>query len=535
MASVAISEIVTQSANLRAELKEWERAFAAQNGGRKAERKDIKKVPEIAAKYKEYSRLKALESSSPKPDDPKSVQLEERPKKRKRAFKDGPDAIQNSSTPRKTAKGALETPSKNRLSSSHPSQVDPYISPTALRRLFSPSTHRTPLKTAIGPTPQRDGKALGLFDLLSESGGSTATPSADRVASVRAANVRTPSKRKTMDTIMEEDEDGEEESPRLGRTPASSGKKWMLSALFATPTTLRYSAMVEDGNHITERNLGPPTDPEGTARDVAGPETPSFLRRSNSARYATSHSANPSLSPIAVRKPPQFVGKGLSALVQGLRDMEEERLEDDLDVLREIEAEQAALNVEVADSQAPAEIIGRHWKKKGQKRTTRRVRMKPVISKPASKPQSASDDENRHQAAGEEPAEPAAVPETQQPRALDAVFSEKQNEEFDDEDDQVSLHTISEPDLDSDPEYGEDIKPVTKSKSFSEKMKEAIGVAQPQPTEDPAKQSKPVIEAEETKKVRARKVNPEAHANYRSLKIRNKNSKGRGAGRFRRR
>jgi hypothetical protein len=47
MASAAISEIVTQSANLRAELKEWERAFAAQNGGRKAERSDIKKVPEI--------------------------------------------------------------------------------------------------------------------------------------------------------------------------------------------------------------------------------------------------------------------------------------------------------------------------------------------------------------------------------------------------------------------------------------------------------------------------------------------------------
>lgn len=47
MASAAISEIVTQSANLRAELKEWERAFAAQNGGRKAERNDIKKVPEI--------------------------------------------------------------------------------------------------------------------------------------------------------------------------------------------------------------------------------------------------------------------------------------------------------------------------------------------------------------------------------------------------------------------------------------------------------------------------------------------------------
>lgn len=47
MASAAISEIGTQSAHLRAELKEWERAFAAQNGGRKAGRNDIKKVPEI--------------------------------------------------------------------------------------------------------------------------------------------------------------------------------------------------------------------------------------------------------------------------------------------------------------------------------------------------------------------------------------------------------------------------------------------------------------------------------------------------------
>jgi hypothetical protein len=340
-----------------------------------------------------------------------------------------------------------------------------------------------------------------------------------------------------MDTIMEEDEEGEEESPRAGRTPASSGKKWMLSALFATPTTLRYSAMVEDHNHITERNQGPQTNLEGTANDVTGSETPSFLRRSNSARYAASHSANPhGLSPIAVRKPPQFVGKGLSALVQGLRDMEEERLEDELDVLREIEAEQAALNVEVADSQAPVQNIGRPWKKKGQKRTTRRVRMKPVISKPTSKPQgSPSDDESEHRAADEDAAELAAVPETQQVRTFDAAFGESQDEDFDDEDDQVSLHTMSEPDLDSDPDYGEDIKPVTKSKSFSEKMKEAIGVVQPQPAKRPAKPAKPAVEKEETKKVRTRKVNPEAHANYRSLKIRNRNSKGRGAGRFRRR
>jgi hypothetical protein len=47
MADTQSQEIPSQSATLRAELKEWERAFAAANGGRKAERSDIKKVPEI--------------------------------------------------------------------------------------------------------------------------------------------------------------------------------------------------------------------------------------------------------------------------------------------------------------------------------------------------------------------------------------------------------------------------------------------------------------------------------------------------------
>ena len=47
MATAIVPEITSQSANLRAELKEWERAFADANGGKKAERNDIKKVPEI--------------------------------------------------------------------------------------------------------------------------------------------------------------------------------------------------------------------------------------------------------------------------------------------------------------------------------------------------------------------------------------------------------------------------------------------------------------------------------------------------------
>jgi hypothetical protein len=47
MSSAAASEIAANAAALRAELKEWERGFAAANGGRKAGRNDIKQIPEI--------------------------------------------------------------------------------------------------------------------------------------------------------------------------------------------------------------------------------------------------------------------------------------------------------------------------------------------------------------------------------------------------------------------------------------------------------------------------------------------------------
>ncbi|KAH8426852.1 protein sld2 [Aspergillus melleus] len=538
MADVDVSEIATLSGNLRAELKEWERAFAAANEGRKAERNDIKQEPEIAAKYKEYSRLKSLEKSTKYEKKHRSHQPqpeEHRPTKRKHASPTDPGTGDHATTPRKATRGGLfETPAKSRKDSTHPSQIDPYDSPSVFRRLFSPSAHMqaSPLKAAIGPTPQRDGKALGLFDLLSESGGSTATPSATRIASVQGANAQTPSKRRTMDTIAEEEE--EDDGPRGERTPASSGKMYMLSTLFATPTTLRYAAMVEGEDDAGHADAGKQHADVENAQP-AGSETPSFLRRSNSGRYGLSNSTGNAggFSPMAVRKPPKLVGRGLSAIVQGLRDMEDERMQDDMDVLDEIEAEEAAAeNVQVNDSQAPTTFNGRPYKKKGQKRTTRRVNMKPVVVKPQPQPQPHSpeppeeddDDEGQQD-------EPAAVPETQGPSRTEDV-DEFDYDGFDDID---SLHTMSEPDLDSDPEYGEKPKPAAKSKSFSEKMKEAIGVPDPQPRAREEKAPPPQAKATEAKKPRERKVNPQAHANYRSLKIRSRGSRGRGAGRFGRR
>lgn len=45
--SCKMATATVTATDLRAELKEWERAFAAANGGRKAERQDIKSNPDI--------------------------------------------------------------------------------------------------------------------------------------------------------------------------------------------------------------------------------------------------------------------------------------------------------------------------------------------------------------------------------------------------------------------------------------------------------------------------------------------------------
>ncbi|CBF83517.1 hypothetical protein AN3040.2 [Aspergillus nidulans FGSC A4] len=569
MATVTVSEISNQAAILRAELKEWERGFAAANGGKKAERGDIKKVPEIAAKYKEYSRLKSQESASSSKNDKshsKPTDTQERSKKRKHSSPNGPEQSQShcqtTSTPRKSAAGIFQTPSK--LKTTHPADVDPYDSPSVLRRLFSPSTHMqtsSPLKTAIGPTPQRDGKALGLFDLLSESGGSTATPTAARMASLKGIAAQTPSKKRKMDTIREEDEE-EEDSPRVERTPASSGKKYMLSALFATPTAWKYSSIVDDGTSrgVIGNNDVTKQSPQAT-RNIdhanANLETPSFLRRSTSGLTGPDPT---DMSPLPVRKPQQFVGKGLSQLVQGLRDMEEERLEDEWDVLREIEIEQTGTGVDVPNSQAAdPNSTGRTFKKKGQKRTTRLVKMRPVVqAKPTttrSQPQSLSQSEPRFEhnlvsaggsgdvdELGIDDNDLVAVAETQADGppsgrvGIPAAFID---------DDLDSLRSISEAeqDSDSDPDYDADSKPLGRSKSFSEKMKEAIG-ATGQGSDTKQAQERQKVKAKEkkekenidtnAKKPSTRKINPQAHANYRSLKIRNRGG-GRNFGRFRRR
>lgn len=569
-------EITNQAVGLRAELKVWEKDFASSHGGKKAGREDIKQNPEIgrwnifsgelrldghkerkvdlisllpAAKYKEYSRLKSLEASLARRENRKHEAPDSQSKKRKHTSPTGPPSTYPDSTPRKSSKGLFATPSNNRTTKAHPSQLDPYDTPSTFRKLFSPSTHRqslpasTPLKAAIGPTPQRDGKALGLFDMLSESGGSNATPTVKKQKDALTADFQTPSKPKIFEPIAEAPE--EEEHGRLSRTPASSAKQFYLANLFATPTTMRYAAMVEAEDEAAVRANTSQAPPPAASPEKNPSRTPSFLRRSNSGRFPPPMNLDESagLSPIASRKPLHFPGRGLSRLVQGLRAMEEEREDDDWDVLREIEAEQEAANVEVPDSQFHHEQGRRPYKKKGQKRTTRRVIMRPVAPRPKPRlnPNPAPTIQDHPDYESED--ELSAVPETQ--FAADTTETAYNSHGIHKDDDEVaSLHTISEaessseaePDVDSedDPEHDAKPKQLPRARSFSERIKEAVSMVKPKLKDPPTKPIQ-VPQEEEEKAPKVRKVNPHAHANYRSLKIRNKSGGSRGRGRFRRR
>jgi hypothetical protein len=532
-----------------------------------------------AAKYKTYGRLRALEATTGNRDGtktPSKSDLQRAKAKRKYAVLSGADAGRESYD---RARAGVFTPSKDdRSPPAHPSNLDPYDSPTVFRRLFSPTTHRQtqssplPLKTVIGPTPQRDGQALGLFDLLSASGGSTATPSTKRVASFAKDANRTPSGKRKMSAIEEEEDDDDPINIRMGRTPASSSKKLYLEKLFATPTTLRFATMVEDEESAFHRSRAaaeviPEVHPLGS-------ETPSFLRRSNSGRFLNNRTTARAgeLSPVAIRKPRRFVGKGLSAIVQGLRDMEDERMQEDWEVMRELEEEQAQHAaeaeglVQVGDSQAPGADgngngngngTGRVWKKRGQKRTTRLVKMKPVISKakpPSTAPQQRQQpDEQEDEEESEDELLANAIP-------LPESSSEVEDDQHLAPSEANSDASFNEPEPEPEPEPGTtSTRPPQpppssvprKPSSFSEKIKAAISSvvkpskpvpistnnantktasrSKPHPSKDAKRDDD---DATATKK---RKINPEAHANYRSLKIRNRGGGGAGGRRFGRR
>ena len=398
-------ELTARTSILKAELKTWERDFAAANDGKKASREDIKNDSEIgnhlglfkrdfiltillAAKYKEYNKARDLLSGKVvAPPAPR-----ETPRKRKHA-----ETVHIVSKRQQiAATPSKKTPSRGPL---RPWELDPYDSPSVIRSLFTPS------KKALGPTPQKEGQVLGLFDLLEGSVGRTPSKVEAKSISLKGPVAATPRKSRT-----------QELGSKYSKTPGSLSKRRMLDA-FSTPLKNRDEIGEEGGK-----------TPSTVSKLVFS--TPSFLRRDSHRIQLPTVNENEDgsvLSPQMIRVPRKPLVRGLSSMLAGLRKMEEEAADDDLEALHEMEMDMSSQTqpgpapkpklaipalappVDIVedsqnallsafddeakyDSDASASkdpMVERDsqlkiYKKKGQKRTTRRVNMKPTRSKPPS-------------------------------------------------------------------------------------------------------------------------------------------------------
>ncbi|KAF4988299.1 hypothetical protein FGRMN_9850 [Fusarium graminum] len=361
------AEYESRSQQLRIDLKSWETDWAAAHEGRKPGRGDIKANEEIASKYKQYNKVRDILSGKIPPPSKE----DSNPTKRR------PDTIP-AQTPTKRNKH-LETPAKNRTQDH---DEDLMNTPAISRKLFTPTS-----VTSVGPTPQRDGRVLGLFDLLVEK--ELGTPDkkngSARTGSARKLNA-TPSKRSaTMD---------DEEDEKLGRTPMSSSKRQRLNH-FMTPLK----------NKDGDKDVVTPSSVSKLQFD-----TPAFLKRNTLPVLDENDDFD---APAPLRLPRKPFTRGLSEIVASLRKVEEDNLDDELDALRDVENEEMGESkpktlfpskpnddILVDDSQTRALPLGgfddeglydspveengqpaRVYKKKGQKRTTRRVKMRPTLTK----------------------------------------------------------------------------------------------------------------------------------------------------------
>lgn len=253
-------------------------------------------------------------------------------------------------------------------------------------------------------------------------------------------------------------------------------------------------------------------------------DTPAFLRRDSQRADVGKENVigdkeRVSWSPVAIRKFPKAAGRGLSALVKGLREMEDEALDEELDMLREMESESNHSNLDkpkvlVNDSQGLDMPLGpdgglesdedgleyadegkgrdgkplKVWKKKGQKRTTRRVLMKPNTAKwkpePAWKVGQANGDEED------------GVAESQAASADQTTEGKLHDSDGDEYEDMDGTQEAAEAGIDKKDALNKDLE---KKEGLTKKLK---------------------------------KISATAHANFRALKIKNKQSKGKTGGRF---
>lgn len=582
----------SQADTLRAALKDFERSFAAEHNGRKPGKEDIKADAAIAAKYKEYNKVR--EGLAGK----RSLDPLNTPHPRRRHERTD-SAI--SVTPRRLRIG--NTPSKSKI---HPNEIDPYDPPSSA----SPKV----ILNAVGPTPRRDGTVLGIFDILSSSGSlksSQETPSSrkrkldvlnEAAIENRAQDLtvaQTPSQKRSQSTD-ERNQGLPTATPRSGittwkrqhsKTPVSEGKRFMLNHFFATPSAVRFAGMMDaEGNSKTPvqsktplrdavLGISPAKEREIQASNDA---TPPYLKRSFSFKERLLSASGDQVRPSFLRgslatnsnqpgprglRHVNFAPRPLSQIIANMQNQNRNHLdenEDDLDALRDIES--SDVSVLVHNNQANDSLVEhlqgtdaqpvRIWKKKGQKRTTRRSIMRPTKVKAPAAPkfvaeeEDDSNDEDQDELALEKQNEDdhgqSRVKETQ----IDAIRPPRA-ESYEDDDMEYLIAEAEQENQEPDdledefpPDLG-DIVCAAKNRKApkSQPRSESKSQTKSKTTRDTEclgkrliskKSKKSAADVENEHSETTRKINPNAysHMNFRSLKIKNKNSKAKGRGRF---
>jgi DNA replication regulator SLD2 len=313
-----------------------------------------------AAKYREYDKLR-------------------RPTTKKTESQQINPAKPNHATPRKAAPTATpQKPTSQFLIPNIPSlqEEEAELEPTPAA-----------VRMHLGPTPQKDGHILSLFDDLSST---ASKPSRTALASIEANANFTPSK---PSQLLFAENDSPPESVH-DRTPASSSKRFLLDS-FVSTTPLKRKREDEEPAHAT------PSSSKGLS-------TPAFLRRTSNmlimntlVEEAESDHEIKSLNFGRMRQPPfkkRGIVRSLSSIIQGLRKQEDDKLDEELEMMREMEDadddhESAKPTVQVQDSQVvmplgpdkgieseeseeeerDTGVFRKPWKKKGLKRQTKRV------------------------------------------------------------------------------------------------------------------------------------------------------------------
>ncbi|KAG9788337.1 DNA replication regulator sld2 [Exophiala dermatitidis] len=625
--------IQSQADALRASLKDFERNFAAANNGRKPGKEDIKADATIAAKYKEYNKVRDVLAGKLSLDALNAPPAPPPPHQSRRRHTRTDSAI--SLTPRRprNGNGTKDTPSKARL---HPNEIDPYDAPPS-------SASPKVILSAIGPTPRRDGTVLGIFDLLPRSGSTVKTTISQETPGSRKRKIdalveapqdenknpnltiaQTPSQRRrssrTMGDVAQEPLPTTTATPRSclntgrrlqhSKTPVSEGKKFMLNHFFATPSAVRFATMIHDDTEEPDHDVaGTPAKTPlrdtvlGLSPSSKHDTTPPYLKRSFSFKerlLSASTSAGSTTisssslkhagvtSPTASRAGPRtlrqakFGPKPLSQMIAELQCQNESQNQkqnqgaeqvyhddqeddDDLEALRELEsnevnvligASQVGANGNQADYSLNLEPV-RTYKKKGQKRTTRRVIMRPVRMKPAAAPKFvAADDEEDDDDENEDPL--AVSSEHGDHRNRSHVSRVAETQIVSTGVSQSEPVSAEDPDFDylisqAEQEGGDYID--TEDEYLPEEQEEGEDLDQASATPGRKGSSSTISKAKSTVKGKkassnnsnkkgsadtdgqagtTRTIDPNAysHMNFRSLKIKNKNSKAKGRGRF---